>query len=342
MAGKESNLDRTYDSLDDLDALTLMNEHYGEGLDGYSFWADLSTALKALWYGIENVPEHPAQLHYAWLNHEVGTPYKSGLNEGIRRATNKAMELLKLNLDEPLRLLDVGCGVGGVVLQIDLSFQARDVDNYHIHGISIVPKQIKVATSRSKKFGGINSSFVAGNFLKLPYKSDIFDGILAFESLCHIPPQNKFSLLYGLNRALKPGGRMVILDAYFIGRPKTSEERDWFNTLRNGWTLPEMVTLSEMNDLTRNAGFEIEQSFCALDEVRPSVELIHNRARLIGIPLLRIYRILKNIGHESKLLQRTGIHTPDAAAFIQACLAQKELVDRGLLTYYVHVLRKAT
>jgi hypothetical protein len=134
---------------------------------------------------------------------------------------------------------------------------------------------------------------------------------------------------------------MVILDAYFIGRPKTSEEQDWFHTFRNGWTLPEMVTLAEMNDLARNVGFEIEKSFCALDEVRPSAELIHNRARLIGIPLLRIYNILKSLGHESKLLQKTGIHTPDAAAFIQACFAQKELVDRGLLTYYVHVLRKA-
>ena len=335
----KSNLSRTYDSLEE-DVVSLMSEHYGEGIDGYSLWAEIPTCLKAWWFGIENAPDHPAQLHYAWLNNTDGTPNKLGLNDGIRLATTKAIELLKLNYEKPVTLLDIGCGVGGAALQTDLFLQQQEVKDFEIHGISIVPKQIQVAKNRSRKLGAINSNFLVGNFLNLPYESDHFKAITAFETLCHIPPDNKLNLLQGLLRIMTPGGRMVILDAYFMRRPGTIEEQYWFNKFRNGWTLPDMVTLDEMNHLALKSGFEIETSHAANTEVRPSVELIYRRAKYIGEPLLRIYRILKKFGYESKLLQRTGIHSVNAEAFIHACYAQKELVERGLMTYHVHVLRK--
>jgi ubiquinone/menaquinone biosynthesis C-methylase UbiE len=340
MTASESNLDRTYDSLSEEDAVTLLNDHYGEGIDGYKFWAELPTAIKALWLGIENVPEHPAQLHYAWLNNEDGTPNKLNLNEGIHFATTRAIELLKLNDDEPITLLDVGCGVGGAVLQIDLFLQEQQVEAFQVHGISIVSKQIKAARLRCRNLGAINSQSIVGNFLNLPYASNYFKGIIALETLCHVPPEDKLNLLQGLFRVLTPGGRIVIFDGYLSRKPETSAERDRFRVFRNGWTLPQMVTPDEMNDVARKSGFDIETSFDALSQVRPSVDLIDRRARIIGMSLLRIYRLLKKLGHESKLLQRTGVHTPNAEACFQACFAQKELVDSGLLTYHAHVLRR--
>ena len=336
----ETNLTRTYDSLEQDTVVSLLSDHYGEGIDGYSLWADIPTALIAWWRGIENAPDHPAQLHYAWLNNADGTPNKLGLDDGIRLATTKAIEFLKLDYEKHITLLDLGCGVGGAALQTDLFLQRQEVKDFQIHGISIVQKQIQVAQNRSRKFGAINSNFIVGNFLNLPYESDHFKGITAFETLCYIPPENKLSLLRGLLRVLTSGGRMVIYDAYFVRRPGTVEEQNWFNKFRNGWTLPDMVTLEEMNHLAMKAGFEIEKSHTADNEVRTSVDLIYRRAKYIGLPLLRIYRMLKNLGHESKLLQRTGIHSLIAEDFIHACYAQKELVDRGLMTYHVHVLRK--
>ena len=118
----ETNLDTTYDSLAE-DSVSLLSEHYGEGIDGYSLWAEIPSALKAWWLGIENAPDHPAQLHYAWLHNADGTPNRLGLDDGIRFATTKAIKLLNLNYEKPVTLLDIGCGVGGSALQTDLFLQ---------------------------------------------------------------------------------------------------------------------------------------------------------------------------------------------------------------------------
>lgn len=334
-----TELDRTYESLLEGDAVPLMNEHYGEGIDIYCLWAEIPTALRAWWRGLENVPSHPAQLHYAWLDNEDGSSNKLGLNDGIRLATSTALELLNLNYNKPITLLDAGCGVGGAVLQIDLFLQEQKVKKFHILGISIVSKQTKVANVRGKKLGGTNSSFQVGNFLDLPYKSATFNGIIAIESFGHIPPANKLNLLKEMIRVLKPGGRVVIMGGYIVRKPKTSDEQYWFSVWRNGWTLPEIITVEELNNLAKEAGFEIEQSF-ACPQARPSVTVIYRRVRYILKPLSRIYRMLSRLGYQSKLLQKTGVHTANAEAFIQAGLAQKEIVDRDLMTYYAHVLRK--
>ena len=135
---------------------------------------------------------------------------------------------------------------------------------------------------------------------------------------------------------------MVILDAYIVRKPESSDEKYWFSIFRNGLTLPEMVTVEEMNNLAKQSGFEIEQSFVGTERVRPSVKLIYRRGKYLLNPLLRIYRILGKSGHESKLLRKTGVHTANAEAFIQAGFAQKEIVDRDLMTYYVHVLKRPT
>ena len=261
MTRTETNMDRTYDSLDEDDAVILMKEHYGEGIDIYGLWAEIPTALKAWWFGLENAPNHPAQLHYAWLNNKDGTPNKLGLNAGIRLATSTAIELLQLKYDKPITLLDAGCGIGGAVLQIDLFLQERGVRAFEVHGISIVSKQTNFAKLRNKKLGATNSNFLVGNFLNLPYELGSFDGIIAIETFSHIPPENKLKLLQGLIRVLTPGCRLVIMDCYAVRKPITIDEQHLFSIWRNGWTLPEMVTVEEMSSLAKKSGFEIEQSF---------------------------------------------------------------------------------
>ena len=340
MTRREPSLERSYDSLVGDRGLGLINEHYGEGIDIYSLWAELPEALKAWWRGLENVPSHPAQLHYAWLNNEDGTPNRLGLNDGIRLATTTAIGQLEFDYLKPIALLDVGCGVGGTVLQVDLFLQWQKARDYEIHGISIVADQIRLAGQRCRMLGASNSEFLIGNYLHLPYQSGYFDGIVAIETFCYIPLEDKLKLLQGCLRVLKPGGGLVILDGYIAGQPKTVDEEYWLRVLRNGWTLPELITAEEMSNLAIESGFDVKNSFEVSSQVRPSVKLIYRRGKYIFMPLLRIYRLLKGLGHNSRLLQRTGVNSPNAEAFFQAGLAQKELVDRDSMTYHVHVLRR--
>lgn len=318
----------------------MINEHYGEGIDIYSLWAELPDALKAWWRGLENVPNHPAQLHYAWLNHKDGTPSRFGLDDGIRLATSLAIEQLRLDYSRPIALLDMGCGVGGTALQADLHMQRQNASDYEIHGISIVAGQVRLASLRCAKLGALNSEFLVGDCLHLPYESGRFSGIIAIETFCHIPPVDKLELLRGCARVLLPGGRVVIFDGYVAREPKTTIEEDWLSALRDGWTLLELITAEEMSMLAMESGFDLEESIDASSRVHPSVELIYRRGRYILLPLLRIYETLKKLGHDSQMLRKTGIHTPNAAAIYRAGLAQKELVEGELMTYHVHVLRR--
>ena len=340
MTRRQPSLERSYDGFMADRALDLINEHYGEGIDIYSLWAELPDVLNAWWRGFENVPNHPAQLHYAWLNNEDGTPNGLGLNDGIRLATTTAIEQLELNYSKPIALLDVGCGVGGTALQVDLCLQRQKVRDYEIHGISIVADQVKLASRRCRKLGATKSEFLIGDCLHLPYESSYFDGIVAIETFCHIPPEDKLNLLQGCVRVLAQGGRLVILDGYVTREPRTADEEYWHRVFRNGWTLPELITAEEMSNLAIESGFDVENSFEGSSQVGPSVKLIYRRGKYIFMPLLRIYRLLKRLGHDSRLLQRTGVHTPNAEAFLQAGSAQKELAERDMMAYHVHVLRR--
>ena len=340
MKRRQPSVERSYDSLKGGRALGLINEHYGEGIDIYSLWAELPDSLKAWWRGLENVPNHPAQLHYAWLNNEDGTRNGLGLNDGIRLPTSSAIEQLALDYSRPIALLDIGCGVGGTALQVDLFLQRQNARDYEIHGISIAADQIRLACLRCRKLGAMNSEFLIGNCLHLPYESSYFDGIVAIETFCHIPPEDKLKLLQGCVRVLAPGGRLVILDGYIAREPKTADEEYWLKVFRNGWTLPELITAEETSNLATESGFDMENSFDASFQVSPSVKLIYRRGKYIFMPLLRIYGVLKRLGHDSRLLQKTGVHSPNAEAFYQTGLAQKELVERDLMAYHVHVLRR--
>jgi SAM-dependent methyltransferase len=340
MSHKQQTPERSYDSLRTDRATRLLDEHYGAGIDLYSLWAEFPDAFKAWWRGIENVPSHPAQLHYAWLNGADGSPNGLGLNAGIRLATSSAIEQLGLNYSKPIALLDLGCGVGGTALQADLFLQQQKVRDFAVHGISIVGDQVRLATLRCRKMGARNSEFVIGNFLHLPYRSGQFDGLLAIESLCHVPPEEKLSLLKGCIRVLVPGGRLVILDGYLVGRRNTADEERLLSVFRNGWTLPELITPERMSKLAVASGFEIDNAFEASSRVRPSVGLIYRRGKYIAGPLLQTYKFLKKLGLDSRLLRRTGIHAPNVEASLQAGVAQKELVGRGVFTYHVHVLRR--
>ncbi len=340
MLRKEPSLGRAYDNLIGDRALDLINEHYGEGIDIYSLWAELPDALKAWLRGLENVPNHPAQLHFAWLNNADGSSNRLGLNDGIRLATSLAIEKLGLDYSKSIALLDAGCGVGGTALQLDLFLKKQKVLTYEVHGISIVANQIRLAGPRCRKLGAMNSEFLIGNCLQLPYESSYFDGIVAIETFCHIPPEDKPRLLKSCMRVLVPGARLVILDGYVARKEKTADEEYWLRILRNGWTLPELITPNNMSNLAIESGFDLEDTFEASAQVRPSVKLIYKRGKYIFMPLLQIYRLLKRLGHDSRLLRRTGVHAPNAAAAFQAGLAQKELVERDLMAYSVHVLRR--
>ena len=100
-----------------------------------------------------------------------------------------------------MRVLDVGCGVGGPAREI-----ARFSD-VTIVGLNNNDFQIQRARRYTAKAGlSEKVTFVKGDFMKLAeqFGENSFDAVYAIEATCHAP---SFEGIYGqIFKVLKPGG----------------------------------------------------------------------------------------------------------------------------------------
>ncbi len=97
-------------------------------------------------------------------------------------------------------VLDVGCGTGEFSRLL-----ANRADN--VVAIDLSPNMVEVAKQRSRRFSNID--FQVADILQWELPAEKFDAIVSIATLHHLPVEN---LLPSLKAALKPGGRLVILD----------------------------------------------------------------------------------------------------------------------------------
>lgn len=108
------------------------------------------------------------------------------------------------------KLLDLGCGRGGVASHIAYTTGA------HITGINIDSSQLETAKERAKKLNITEiTNFIHHSFnsLPLPFDDNSFDGIYNIQALTYVKDYDK--LFLDLYRILKPGSRISLLD-WFI------------------------------------------------------------------------------------------------------------------------------
>ena len=234
---------QAYESVSSDEALAALTEHYVEGAGIYKFWAAWKSVGHAVARGWQ-VPDHPAQLHYAW-----DAENERSLNEAIRKPVRLAIGWLNLDALKRPQIADTGCGVGGCVTQI-----ASENPEYVVEGISIVQRQIEIAEKRKNHLGLDNVRFTQANLLRLPHRDKSFDGIIGIEAHCHIGEKEKPRLYGELYRVLKPNRRLVVLDGYKTREPE-GEEVEWYDIFKRGFSLTEMITGQRQTELMKEAGF---------------------------------------------------------------------------------------
>lgn len=130
----------------------------------------------------------------------------------IEVATDRLTDLVaeRLAPAEGHRLLDVGCGHGRTALCIAAHHAV------HITGISVSEYQVGVATSRPQPsdLPG-RATFRLADAMELPFTDGSFDGAYAIESLMHM--KDREAATGHIARVLRPGGRLVIAEAYLGG-----------------------------------------------------------------------------------------------------------------------------
>ncbi|KAF2458046.1 S-adenosyl-L-methionine-dependent methyltransferase [Lineolata rhizophorae] len=146
-------------------------------------------------------------------------------NEPFRQAIARHEHYLvhSMGMKENMRVLDVGCGVGGPAREI-VKFSGANVI-----GINNNDYQIERATHYAAKEGLSDKlKFVKGDFMQMPFPDNSFDAVYAIEATVHAPSLE--GIYSEISRVLKPGGifgvyEWLMTDQYDNENPKHRQIR---------------------------------------------------------------------------------------------------------------------
>jgi len=160
----------------------------------------------------------------------------------------------QMHLRPGMRVLDVGCGVGGPAREI-----AR-FSGVKIVGINNNAFQIHRARGYTEKAGlSSDIQFVQGDFMKLCdiFGPESFDAVYAIEATVHAP---SFEGIYGeILKVLKPGGifgvyEWVMTDAW---DPSIPEHKEIAHNIEIGDGIAEMRTYADAKKAIRSVGYNV-------------------------------------------------------------------------------------
>lgn len=150
-----------------------------------------------------------------------------------------------------VKILDVGCGVGGTALHMAQLWPK----SAHITGITISSAQARRATELAHLHGQHNVTFIECDAMEQAFATESFDIVWTLESEMHMPDKERF--LREIMRLLKPGGRLVmatwnVRDARSI--PLTFAEKEHIQYLLDEWCHTSFNSMHESVQLFERHG----------------------------------------------------------------------------------------
>lgn len=154
------------------------------------------------------------QVHWGyWENPKAATGTRADYIAAMERMDRVLFEAGQV--DDGQKVLDVGCGFGGTIQQINAAHSNMDLT-----GLNIDPRQLAAAEAQTNPANGNTISWVEADACELPFEDNSFDRLLAVECIFHFPSREKF--LAEAARVLKPGGYLAVSDfvptMMFFGR----------------------------------------------------------------------------------------------------------------------------
>ncbi|KAF8579510.1 hypothetical protein K439DRAFT_1394570 [Ramaria rubella] len=191
---------------------------------------------------------------YGWGNSFHFSRFYKG--EGFYQSVARHEHYLaaQMQLKPGMRVLDVGCGVGGPAREIA---QFADVN---ITGVNNNAFQVGRARKYTARQGLENQvKFVQGDFMKLSeqFGENSFDAVYAIEATVHAPT---WEGVYGeIKKVLKPGGIFGVYEWCMTDSwdPSVPAHKDLAHRIEIGNGIPQMRTVASSLEAMKSVGFEM-------------------------------------------------------------------------------------
>ncbi|MGH2346772.1 MAG: SAM-dependent methyltransferase [Chloroflexota bacterium] len=127
---------------------------------------------------------------------------------GGRQATQMVCQ--RMDLKNGLKILDVGCGLGGAARFMAAHYGAE------VDGVDLTPEFVEVGNALTQAAGlGNKVRLLRASALSLPQEDASFDRASMFHVGMNI--ENKAALFAGISRVLRPGGLLAVYDVMTVG-----------------------------------------------------------------------------------------------------------------------------
>jgi sterol 24-C-methyltransferase len=183
-------------------------------------------------------------------------------DESLRESITRYEHLfaLRLGLRPGMKVLDVGCGVGGPLRSI-----AR-VSGASITGITISPYQVARARKHTRRARLSHlCAYVEGDYNRMPLPSGSFDAAYTIEACCHAADRRgPFGETF---RVLKPGALFAGSDwclsaGFYAEDPEHARIKEG---IEKGNAISQLVHAAQIDQALVDSGFEILEARDLLD-----------------------------------------------------------------------------
>ncbi|BBN04422.1 sterol 24-C-methyltransferase [Marchantia polymorpha subsp. ruderalis] len=172
------------------------------------------------------------------------------LKESIKR--HEHFLALHLGLKPGMKVLDVGCGIGGPLREI------AHFSGAHVTGLNNNAYQITRGQILNQKAGlDKTCDFVKADFMSIPAADNTYDAVYAIEATCHAP--DAVGCYSEILRVLKPGQyfaayEWALTDSY---NPQNEDHKECKAKIEIGNGLPDVRTEAQIVEALKAAGFEV-------------------------------------------------------------------------------------
>jgi len=199
------------------------------------------------------------------------------LRESIKRhehfLASKFTSGLKTKKGQRLKVLDVGCGIGGPAREIS-AFCGVDVVGLNNNAYQVERAKKITSDKRNAAKAAIdgappsvlgNCDFVKGDFMRMPFEDNSFDAAYAIEATCHAPVAK--DIYKEMLRVVKPGGLVAIYEWCLTDKydPKDESHKLFKHQIEIGNGLPDIRTTKQCKDAMVKAGFQMVEDIDLAD-----------------------------------------------------------------------------